>query len=157
MSLRFLSSTWSFLLASTVIVQVQRYGSGLWKKSSLRFSKKSPHRWVVFSEKPCISSLAALERHLKRNDRCDRKTQKKCRERERRKGEDTRTSAAEPIVPLPFALRMGNNQKVFLKPMRKNVLLCCVSQSSLKSMIFPQTTYRPHRGLNRPHRNSKIF
>ena len=27
----FLSSTWSFLLASTVIVQVQRYGSGLWK------------------------------------------------------------------------------------------------------------------------------
>ena len=27
----FLSSTRSFLLASTVIVQVQRYGSGLWK------------------------------------------------------------------------------------------------------------------------------
>ena len=27
----FLSSTGSFLLASTVIVQVQRYGSGLWK------------------------------------------------------------------------------------------------------------------------------
>ena len=27
----FLSSTWSFLLASIVIVQVQRYGSGLWK------------------------------------------------------------------------------------------------------------------------------
>ena len=39
---------------------------------------------------------------------------------------------------------------------RKDVLLCCVSQSSLKSMNFPQTTYRPHRGLNRPHRNSKI-
>ena len=30
----FLSSTWSFLLASTVIVQVQRYGSGLWKYSA---------------------------------------------------------------------------------------------------------------------------
>lgn len=44
---------------------------------------------------------------------------KKCRERERRKGEDTRTSAAEPIVTLPFALRIGNNQKVFLKMMRK--------------------------------------
>ena len=34
-----------------------------------------------FSEKPCISSLAALERHLKRNDRCDRKTQKKMSEK----------------------------------------------------------------------------
>ena len=55
-----------------------------------------------FSEKPCISSLAALERHLKRNDRCDRKTQKKCRKRERQKGEETRTSLQflEPQINL---------------------------------------------------------
>lgn len=72
------------------------------KRSSLRFSKKSPHRWVVFSQKPCISSLAALERHLKRNDRCDRNTQKKCRKRERQKGEETRTSLQflEPQINL---------------------------------------------------------
>lgn len=36
---------------------------------------------AFFSVKPCISSLAALERHLKRNDRCDRKTQKKMSEK----------------------------------------------------------------------------
>ena len=55
-----------------------------------------------FSEKPCISSLAALERHLKRNDRCDRKTQKKCRKRKRQKGEETRTSLQflEPQINL---------------------------------------------------------
>ena len=53
---------------------------------------------------------------------------------------------------------MQNNEKGFLKSMRKkDILLCCVSQSSLKSMNSLQTTYRPHRGLNRPHRNSKIF
>ena len=46
--------------------------------------------------------LAALERHLKRNDRCDRKTQKKCRKRERQKGEETRTSLQllEPQINL---------------------------------------------------------
>ena len=55
-----------------------------------------------FSQKPCISSLAALEGHLKRNDRCDRKTQKKCRKRERQKGEETRTSLQllEPQINL---------------------------------------------------------
>ena len=49
--------------------------------------------------------------------------------------------------------RDGKTTNVTIK--KKEVLLCCVSQSSLKSMNFPQTTYRPHRGLNRPHRNSK--
>ena len=39
----FLSSTWSFLLASTVIVQVQRYGSGLWKYSATLVSSVKKH------------------------------------------------------------------------------------------------------------------
>ena len=39
----FLSSTWSFLLASTVIVQVQRYGSGLWKYSATFVSSVKKH------------------------------------------------------------------------------------------------------------------
>ena len=45
---------------------------------------------------------ATLERHLKRNDQCDRKTQKKCRKRERQKGEETRTSLQflEPQINL---------------------------------------------------------
>ena len=47
-------------------------------------------------------------------------------------------------------------RKFFWRWWEKDVLLCCVSQSSLKSMNSPQTTYRPHRGLNRPYRNSKI-
>ena len=47
-------------------------------------------------------------------------------------------------------------RKVFEVNEKKDVLLCCVSQSSLKSMNFLQTTYRPCRGLNRLHRNSKI-
>lgn len=47
-------------------------------------------------------------------------------------------------------------RKVFEVNEKKDVLLCCVSQRSLKSMNFLQTTYRPCRGLNRLHRNSKI-
>jgi hypothetical protein len=48
----FLSFTGPFLLASTVIVQVCKgMAAGFGKKSSLRFSKKSPHRWVVFFRK----------------------------------------------------------------------------------------------------------
>ena len=39
----FLSSTRSFLLASTVIVQVQRYGSGLWKYSATFVSSVKKH------------------------------------------------------------------------------------------------------------------
>ena len=39
----FLSSTRSFLLASTVIVQVQRYGSGLWKYSATLVSSVKKH------------------------------------------------------------------------------------------------------------------
>lgn len=60
------------------------------------FGKISTPLGSILSEKPCISSLAALEKHLKRNDRCDRKTQKKCRKRERQKGEETRTSLLFP-------------------------------------------------------------
>ena len=48
-------------------------------------------------------------------------------------------------------------RKFFWSQWEKNVLLCCVSKRSLKSMNFLQTTYRPHRGLYRPHRNFKIF
>ncbi len=43
---------------------------------------------------PCISSLAALERHLKRNDRCDRKAQKNVG-----KGSDKKVKIRE----LPFS------------------------------------------------------
>jgi len=39
----FLSSTRSFLWASTVIVQVQRYGSGLWKYSATFVSSVKKH------------------------------------------------------------------------------------------------------------------
>ena len=39
----FLSSTRSFLLASTVIVQGQRYGSGLWKYSATLVSSVKKH------------------------------------------------------------------------------------------------------------------
>ncbi len=88
------SSTWSFLWHQSLSCRCKGMATGFGnKRSSLRFSEKSPHHWCsILSEKPCISSLAAFGRHLKRNDRCDRKTQKKCRKRERQRGEETRTS-----------------------------------------------------------------
>ncbi len=75
-------------------------------KTSVKFlisfvSPIFPPQGLSFWHQP-LSSLAALERHLKRNDRCDRKTQKKCRKRERQKGEETRTSLQflEPQINL---------------------------------------------------------
>lgn len=47
-------------------------------------------------------------------------------------------------------------RKIFLKPMRKKCFALMRVSISLKSMNFLQTTYRPCRGLNRLHRNSKI-
>ena len=92
----FLSSTWSFLWH-----QPLRSGAKLWQraleiKGRACGFRENLHTALrlgsIYPEKPCISSLAALEKHLKRNDRCDRKTQKKCRKRERQRGEETRTS-----------------------------------------------------------------
>ena len=85
-----------------------RAGAKVWQRAleikgrAFGFRKNLHTVGLYFSEKPCISSLAALERHLKRNDRCDRKTQKKCRKRERQKGEETRTSLQllEPQINL---------------------------------------------------------
>lgn len=56
----------------------------------------------IFPKNLVFSSLAALERHLKRNDRCDRKTQKKMSEKGATKGEETRTSLQllEPQINL---------------------------------------------------------
>ena len=96
----FLSSTWSFLWH-----QPLRSGAKLWQraleiKGRACGFRENLHTALrlgsIYPEKPCISSLAALEKHLKRNDRCDRKTQKKCRKRERQKGEETRTSLQFP-------------------------------------------------------------
>ena len=63
----FLSSTWSFLLASTVIVQVQRYGSGLWKYSATFVSSVKKHIqclktiWTSLSKtKSCFSMIGIL-------------------------------------------------------------------------------------------------
>ena len=64
----FLSSTRSFLLASTVIVQVQRYGSGLWKYSATFVSsvkEKYPMLlktiWTSLSKtKACFSMIGIL-------------------------------------------------------------------------------------------------
>ena len=92
----FLSSTWSFLWH-----QPLRSGAKVWQraleiKGQAYGFRKNLHTALrlgsILSEKPCISSLVALEKHLKRNDRCDRKTQKKMSERERQRGEETRTS-----------------------------------------------------------------
>ncbi len=92
----FLSSTWSFLWH-----QPLRSGAKVWQraleiKGRAYCFRKNLHTALrlgcICSEKPCISSLVALGKHLKRNDRCDRKTQKKCRKRERQRGEETRTS-----------------------------------------------------------------
>ena len=45
----FLSSTWSFLWHQSLSCRCKGMAAGFGnKRSSLRFSKKSPHRWVVF-------------------------------------------------------------------------------------------------------------
>ena len=63
----FLSSTRFFLLASTVIVQVQRYGSGLWKYSATFVSSVKKHIqcfcifWTSLSKtKGCFSMIGIL-------------------------------------------------------------------------------------------------
>ena len=72
------------------------------KRSSLRFSKKSPHRWVVFFRKTLYFQprrpwkAPETKRPMRQEDA------KKCRKRERQKGEETRTSLQllEPQINL---------------------------------------------------------
>lgn len=73
------------------------------KRSSLRFSKKSPHRWVVFFRKTLYFQprrpwkAPETKRPMRQED-----AKKKCRKRERQKSEETRTSLQflEPQINL---------------------------------------------------------
>lgn len=73
------------------------------KRSSLRFSEKSPHRWVVFCPKNLVFPASPpLKGTWNETTDATGRRKKKCRKRERQKGEETRTSLQllEPQINL---------------------------------------------------------
>ena len=72
------------------------------KRSSLRFSKKSPHRWVVFFRKTLYFQPRRPWKAPETKRPMRQEYAKKSRKRERQKGEETRTSLQflEPQINL---------------------------------------------------------
>jgi len=100
----FLSSTWSFLWHQSLSCRCKGMAAGFGnKRSSLRFSEKSPRRWVVFCPKNLVFPASPpLKSTWNETTDATGRRKKKCRKRERQKGEETRTSLQflEPQINL---------------------------------------------------------
>ena len=94
LSLRFLSSTWAFLWHQSLSCRCKGMAAGFGnKRSSLRFSEKSPHRWVVFVPKNLVFPASPpLKSTWNETTDATGRRKKKCRKKERQRGEETKTS-----------------------------------------------------------------